>query len=52
MNIEQYIEKNLKHLKGTFNIYKNKNNKYLHISTLAGIYVDTNFWKFIKQIEK
>lgn len=48
----EYTDSRLKYLVGSFKIYKNKNNKFLHISEKSNIYVDCNFWKYVKTINK
>ena len=50
-NVNEYINSHLKRLSGSFKIYKNKDNRYLHISEKANIKVDLIFWKFIKIIK-
>lgn len=52
LGLEEYIKSRLKRLSGTFEIYINKDGKYLHLSNKANIEVDTNFWKLVKTIKK
>lgn len=50
--LEEYKASRLKMLKGTFDIYVNKESKFLHISKKANIKVDLNFWRLIETVTK
>ena len=50
--LETYINSHLKRLSGSFKIYRNKDNRYLHISEKSNIKVDLNFWEFVKLVNK
>lgn len=51
-SLTEYIDSRLNRLIGSFDIYQNKEGKFLHISKQANIKVDLTFWKFIKTIYK
>lgn len=49
--IEEYKSSHLKNLSGSFKIYRNKENKFLHIPKDLNIKIDLDFWTYIKTIE-
>ena len=50
-NLTKYINTHLKNESGCFKFYKNKYHGYFHLSVKSNIYVDENFWNYIKTIE-
>ena len=51
-SLKEYTDSRLKRLSGSFKIYKNKDGKFLHISTESFIKIDLIFWTYIKTVSK
>lgn len=51
-SIEDYTNSRLKRLSGSFLIYKNKEDKYLHLHISSKIYVDLSFWTYVETVKK
>lgn len=50
-SLKKYINTHLKYQSGCFKLYKNKYHGYFHLSVKSNIYVDENFWTYIKTID-
>jgi hypothetical protein len=50
-NLKIYKNSHLKRLSGSFKIYANSENKFLHISEKSTINVDLSFWKYIETVK-
>lgn len=50
-SLKEYKNSHLKRLSGSFKIYINKENKFLHLPSESDIKVDLNFWRYIKTIK-
>ena len=50
-NLKIYKNSHLKRLSGSFRIYMNSDNKFLHISEKSDIKVDLGYWKYIETVK-